>query len=219
MKNIDIKITMHFAIRFFKMVCVFAYMISNLTIVQAATSVPINDVLWVRIDKVNETLQKANKPVATKLLAEMLGEAVNIMNDPEFSKDYENILGNAIKNDELQANLLSERAEPAFAIFFGGDYEFTQVNWKYFKSLAIPGSEADEFFKLYPSCLHIMQSGWSSSCYLPFNFPEMSDETNKPGKITPKIKREWKQASQKWQESFFKNFAQGAVQCLDSHLH
>jgi hypothetical protein len=184
-----------------------------------AISVPINESLWMKIDKVNETLQKSNKPVSTKLIAEVLGEAVNIMNDPEFSKDYENIVGNAIKNDEVQANLLSERAEPAFAIFFGGDYEFKQVNWKYFKSLAASGSEAGEFFKLYPGYLHVIQSGWPSSCYLPFNFPEMSDETRKIGKITPKIKKEWKQAAQKWQEPFFKSFAQRAVQCLDGHLY
>jgi hypothetical protein len=96
---------------------------------QSEKSVAINEKLWARIDKVNETLQKANKPISTKLLAEILAEAVSVMKDPEFSKDYESILDNAIKNDEVQANLLSERAEPAFAIFFGGDYEFTQVNW------------------------------------------------------------------------------------------
>jgi hypothetical protein len=47
----------------------------------------------------------------------------------------------------------------------------------------------------------------------------MSDETRKIGKITPKIKKEWKQAAQKWQEPFFKSFAQRAVQCLDGHLY
>lgn len=183
---------------------------------------------WAKIDSINKTLgPKGKMPPAFRVFQEQLEIAIQILGDRELNKHYQEVKARALETDDFrEATKLKKRAAPAFILEFDSDDDVKLLDFDYFYSRTLEGSDAREFLSIYKQYhlnekVDVIQPGaQASKCFFPFDpsrsakWSADSAEKKRANLSAAEIKTRLQNIRMKLPKGFLKTKAQDFESCM-----
>lgn len=176
---------------------------------------------WKKIDSINKTLgPKGKMPPAVRVFQEQLENALQTLGDRELDKHYQEVKARALETDDFrEATKLKKRAAPAFILEFDSEDDVKLLDFDYFYSRTLEGSDAREFLSIYKQ-YHLNGVAQDSKCSLPFDpsrsakWSADSTEKKRANLSTSEIKTRLQNIRMKLPKGFLKSKAQDFEDCI-----
>ena len=176
---------------------------------------------WGKIDSLNKTLgPKGKMPPAFRVFQDQLENAIEILGDRELNKHYQEVKARALETDDFrEATKLKKRAAPAFILEFDSEDDVKLLDFDYFYSRTLEGSDAREFLSIYKQ-YHLNGAAQASKCSLPFDpsrsakWSGDSGEKKRANLSTAEIKTRLQNIRMKLPKGFLKSKAQDFENCM-----